>query len=188
MILSLQRLRRTRNALLLTAFVILLPSAVVLWVRSYLLFDRIWYERRLVLEWRSECGYCCFGFGWRPVPWGDEDPRVNWFVTSGDCKSNWFVDFDSNPHAYGPEPGRKDSVRVANFGVEWDTRNGERYLELRVPYWLACTTMILIGWRAVIKSRRGRVAYRRASGLCLQCGYDLRASDARCPECGRLKE
>lgn len=36
----------------------------------------------------------------------------------------------------------------------------------------------LIGWR------RRRQRLRREIGLCLNCGYDLRASRERCPECG----
>ena len=37
---------------------------------------------------------------------------------------------------------------------------------------------------AVYLRRRHRIVRRRAGGLCPTCGYDLRASSGRCPECG----
>jgi hypothetical protein len=53
-----------------------------------------------------------------------------------------------------------------------------------VPYWfLALLFAALPAWRCVgWVSRRSR----RRAGHCLACGYDLRASAERCPECGTL--
>ncbi len=70
-----------------------------------------------------------------------------------------------------------------------------RYLEVRLvpraggwslglPIWLPLLfALALPGW-ACGRLLRRRLRY--AEGLCPQCGYDLRASPERCPECGRV--
>ncbi len=51
-----------------------------------------------------------------------------------------------------------------------------------VPYWpLALLAAVPTAWRT---ARLGRTALRRRRGQCIACGYDLRASTDRCPECG----
>jgi hypothetical protein len=58
-------------------------------------------------------------------------------------------------------------------------------LGLWIPYWLLLVvTVPLPLWVATIHRRRRVRAGRRARGLCEQCGYDLRATPGRCPECG----
>jgi hypothetical protein len=55
---------------------------------------------------------------------------------------------------------------------------------IAIPWWapFALASLHPLG-RMLVASRRAR---RRRSGLCVDCGYDLRASRARCPECGAI--
>jgi hypothetical protein len=41
-----------------------------------------------------------------------------------------------------------------------------------------------MGWMLMLGFRRQRMRNRKSAGKCLHCGYDLRGSPGRCPECG----
>ena len=56
---------------------------------------------------------------------------------------------------------------------------------LEVPCsWLALALAAGPAGSLVLRARRCRELARRQAGLCPRCGYDLRASPERCPECG----
>jgi hypothetical protein len=65
---------------------------------------------------------------------------------------------------------------------------GQYAYHLRLPAWgLVLVFLILPAlWYLLKRRRQRRNEYRRAQGLCVACGYDLRASTDRCPECGSL--
>jgi hypothetical protein len=54
-----------------------------------------------------------------------------------------------------------------------------------IPYWFIFIASAAIPCMWVARQRRRwRIAARLRDGLCQRCGYDLRASAKRCPECG----
>lgn len=95
-------------------------------------------------------------------------------------KSQRREDFIIGPTRYG--------YRFLGFLIEkYDlSASQERGKQFNVPCWfltllfgIAPATWLLGAWRAY------RRHHREELGLCLACGYDLRASKNRCPECGR---
>jgi hypothetical protein len=58
----------------------------------------------------------------------------------------------------------------------------ERTTMVMVPHWaILAATSVLPAW-SIVSTRRRRLALEQ--GRCARCGYDLRATPGRCPECG----
>jgi hypothetical protein len=55
---------------------------------------------------------------------------------------------------------------------------------LDIPFWAIALLFAIVPFKRIWKTVRGR--YRTKDGLCVNCGYDLRASPERCPECGNV--
>ena len=53
---------------------------------------------------------------------------------------------------------------------------------IAIPHWLIF--LLTAPWPLWWLARHRQQATRRRRGLCAQCGYDVRASPERCPECG----
>jgi hypothetical protein len=82
-----------------------------------------------------------------------------------------------------------------HFGpLFWNTRDStppsesHMYRAISVPCWLVIA-LIIAKPAAVMGStfyRRARYRQAESEGRCKHCGYDLRATPERCPECGTL--
>jgi hypothetical protein len=57
--------------------------------------------------------------------------------------------------------------------------------EIWIPCWAVATAAAAgLAWQARVIHRERRLTRRLAANLCPACGYDLRATPGRCPECG----
>jgi hypothetical protein len=189
--------RRPLN--LLTALSLaLFATACVLWVRSFVTQDGVelvrgeLVARRFSLEswkvwsgWRGELAVSWVYCG-EPVYDDEEARQLGWSGENG----RWRVAFPDEAGMYSrPDHGltrwgfgseRHDSTTVPPHSKA----RGEvsKHWTLMVPWAVPAAVL------AALPALRGAAAWRRArriaAGLCRRCGYDLRATPARCPECG----
>ncbi|HMO26329.1 MAG TPA: hypothetical protein PKB10_08665 [Tepidisphaeraceae bacterium] len=106
----------------------------------------------------------------------------------------WFtsVTFPVGSPATGPDGWAVRTMAPAGGQARWQSWHGFSYepaplvVQLIVPFYaLAVATAILPGWWCVLHRRRVR-RLREANLTCVTCGYDLRATPDRCPECGAV--
>jgi hypothetical protein len=84
------------------------------------------------------------------------------------------------------DPSSGERVRmVGRFGRTYQSMNGGFLLYLDFPHWLAALIMVA----PIVALRLRRPLRHRCSDFgCRNCGYDLRATPQRCPECGTKTE
>jgi hypothetical protein len=121
---------------------------------------------------------------------GDDPPNFFYDRSVAWSTQRWF---DGPPRPRQAPGGGDRGVFVLGFGYGQTgvmyfappLKAGTASRVFVVPHW-AMIALLLV-WpvrRAVRQWRADRANKWRLAGRCTNCGYDLRASPARCPECG----
>jgi hypothetical protein len=146
---------RRRLLNFLTALSLLLCVAVcVLWVQSYL--GRLGTSLRV--------------------------PRARLVFLSVDGKVSMLV-FPPVDRGYMPVADRL----WTRFGFAQGTYTvgSERMLEYVAPHWFVAATVGIPAFLGTTRFYHARARRKRVrKGMCPRCGYDVRATPDRCPECG----
>jgi hypothetical protein len=117
------------------------------------------------------------GIPGRPLPWWHDSPgwhvKVGTFNLPSGNAAPGAGSLANYHYQAGESPGTYMTSVVGSFRV-------------RLAWIVLVTGILPAVW---LKKNRRRAARRRAArGLCPACGYDLRATPSRCPECGATTE
>jgi hypothetical protein len=147
--------RRLFN-MLAAASLVLCVASVVLWVRSYRSLASLGDHDSVTFTYR--------------------DPR--WWIISYPgvavlCRQT------------GKDWTGHDLPHVHMLGIDFGGSQGptgDTIWNLRLPYWLLTAVTLVLP--PLSMHRRWKTRHRQRGNECCVCGYDLRATPNRCPECG----
>ena len=167
-------MKRRLFTILSTFSLLLFVAVVVMWVRSYSTEDFLYvHSGRSNAQLTSSLGRLQF-YPNALVRWG--------LAAVTPVQTGWHHHAQPvwpHPPIQGFRPAEY-SWRLWGFRY-WEPHRGMPCVQW--PYWSVALVMLVLPAARVrqwIKSHR-----RRRIGLCSSCGYDLRATRGRCPECGR---
>jgi hypothetical protein len=162
---------------------VLFVATCVLWVGSYFRQGRLYADRGVQYAVGADRG----------TIWVEEDRS---FTTSFGTPAKAFRPY-ANRWEFGEQPDPRswyddcrsinDDRRFGRVTVPWPygdsfVGGGTDVRYTAVPAW-AAAACAAIGPAAYLLIRL-RAQRRRTAGSCARCGYDLRATPERCPECG----
>jgi hypothetical protein len=155
----------------------------ILWVRSHRLSDRLdWHTRGGSRYVWTASGSLVVGVSLVDGSGAPAGDLGLWYVRDTPLRPSNFLSFTY------PDPSDRNVYWESGDFAWYQKRKASGSLNVIAvaPFWsvAAACTLTPVGWGI---SRWGGVRRRRRRrrlGLCASCGYDLRASPQRCPECG----
>jgi hypothetical protein len=164
------------------------------WAKSYFFNDLIFYTRSSVSgrslirdKYQVRSSFGGFRLRWlryRIACDTSQEASQEFFEYLPDDGFRWSAEFHPTYPNLGPQFDWVNSQRNARTMT---AQVGAHTYELVVPYWaIACVASVPLAIVIVRSLRHRRVEPGQI--LCPKCGYDLRASQLRCPECGTLRQ
>jgi len=181
-----KRFIRVMSSAAMVVLVLLFVAIVVLWVRSHYVRDYAWAwvpwsgdaagARSIKVDFDSGGGQVVVDWQiWKSAKREELQQRNEL------AKLNWYhKTFADLPKQYA----QSFPPTIWN-AIGFKSYSGPTHRSIGVPYW-ACslvTGMLPAAWVLRIV-RRWRKRQLAAAERCLVCGYDLRATPGKCPECG----